>query len=220
MPDAVDVIELTRQLVASNTINPPGNEDSCARLVCSLLSEAGFAVTYHELAKQRTSVVARRGRHVEGSNGSRSAKPICLMGHLDTVPLGARKWSVNPFAGEVREGKLFGRGSTDTKAGIAAMVAAAIVNAEYLDEGPGAVLVLTAGEETGCERAAQLVEHGSVLGTAGAVIVGEPTSNYPRIGPQGRAMARGGDPRGDRPWLHAGTGGQRLASRREDGHEA
>ncbi len=185
MPDAVDVIELTRQLVAFNTINPPGNEDSCARLVGSLLSEAGFAVTYHELAKQRTSVVARRGRHVEDSNGSRSAKPICLTGHLDTVPLGATKWSVDPFAGEVVEGKLFGRGSTDMKAGIAAMVAAAIANAEYLDEGPGAVLVLTAGEETGCEGAAQLVKHGSALGTAGAVIVGEPTSNYPRIGHKG-----------------------------------
>src|ERR1700687_878312 len=132
MPDAVDIIELTRQLVAFNTINPPGNEDSCARLVGSLLSEAGFAVTYHELEEQRTSVVARRGRHVQGSNGSRSAKPICLTGHLDTVPLGATKWSVDPFAGEVVEGKLSGRGSTDMKAGIAAMVAAAVANAEHL----------------------------------------------------------------------------------------
>ena len=136
MANSVDVIELTRQLVALNTINPPGNEDACARLVGSLLREAGFDVAYHEFAPSRTSVVARRGRHCDQSL-DHAMKPICLTGHLDTVPLGTASWSVDPFAGEIVEGKLFGRGTTDMKAGIAAMVAAAIANGERLDQGPG-----------------------------------------------------------------------------------
>src|SRR5437868_3262040 len=128
MANSVDVIGLTRQLVALNTINPPGNEDACARLVGSLLLDAGFEVAYHEFAPSRTSVVARRGRHCGGSP-DQVAKPICLTGHLDTVPLGTASWSVDPFAGDIVEGKLFGRGTTDMKAGNAAMVAAALDSA-------------------------------------------------------------------------------------------
>ena len=221
MANSVDVIELTRQLVALNTINPPGNEDACARLVGSLLREAGFDVAYHEFAPSRTSVVARRGRHCDQSL-DHAMKPICLTGHLDTVPLGTASWSVDPFAGEIVEGKLFGRGTTDMKAGIAAMVAAAIANGERLDQGPGVVLVLTAGEETGCEGAAQLAELGDALGTAGALVVGEPTSNYPRVGHKGvlwlNAETRGVTAHGSMPELgvNAVLRGAKIVTKLED----
>ena len=100
MPKAIDVVELTKKLLTFNTINPPGNEGGCARFLGELLRDSGFSLTYHELAEGRTSIIARRGHHLDGLNGSQRAKPICFTGHIDTVPLGAANWSVDPFTGD------------------------------------------------------------------------------------------------------------------------
>ena len=115
---SIDAIELTRQLVGIESINPGGTEHECALFLGALLDEAGFDVTYHDFAPARTSVVASRG-------GKPGTKHLCFAGHIDTVPLGSSAWSVDPFAGELHEGKLFGRGVTDMKSGIASFVAAA-----------------------------------------------------------------------------------------------
>ncbi len=178
MQNSPDPIELTRTLVAFNTINPPGNERPCAEYLGRLLEAGGFTVTYHEFADQRTSLVARIG-------GSRDKAPLCFTGHIDTVPLGAQPWSVDPFAGEIADGKIYGRGTTDMKAGVAAFVVAVLQLAPLLSAGPGVVLVITAGEETGCEGAYHMAGLGDVLGEAGAIVVAEPSSNQPWIGHKG-----------------------------------
>lgn len=177
MKTHTDAVELTRELVRRDTVNPPGNERECARYLGGLLEAAGFAVSYHELAERRTSLVARRG------NGS--GKPLCLTGHIDTVPLGARAWQVDPFAGELDAGRLYGRGASDMKSGVAAFVAAAIDAGPRLERGPGVVVVITAGEETGCQGALHLAHLDRVLGEARAVVVGEPSANYPYLGHKG-----------------------------------
>ena len=197
-----DPVELTRTLVGFDTINPPGNERPCADHVGNLLESGGFSVSYHEFADTRTSLVARIG-------GSSEGKPLCFTGHIDVVPLGGASWSVDPFAGEIAEGKLYGRGSTDMKSGVAAFVTAALRVSEEVKDGPGLVLVVTAGEETGCEGAYHLAELDGVLGEAGAIVVGEPTSNTPRIGHKGAL------------WLKATTKGVTAhGSRPEDGDNA
>ena len=178
MQKSPDPIELTRTLVAFNTINPPGNERPCAEYLGRLLEAGGFTVTYHEFADQRTSLVARIG-------GSRDKAPLCFTGHIDTVPLGAQPWSVDPFAGEIADGKIYCRGTTDMKAGVAAFVVAVLQLAPLLSAGPGVVLVITAGEETGCEGAYHMAGLGDVLGEAGAIVVAEPSSNQPWIGHKG-----------------------------------
>ncbi len=178
MQQSLDPVELTRTLVAFNTINPPGNERPCAEYLGRLLEEGGFSVTYHEFADRRTSLVARIG-------GSPDKPPLCFTGHIDTVPLGAAPWSVDPFAGEIADGKVYGRGTTDMKAGVAAFVVAVMQLAPLLSTGPGVVLVITAGEETGCEGAYHMAGLGDVLGQAGAIVVAEPSSNQPWIGHKG-----------------------------------
>src|SRR5262249_23644013 len=86
-----------------------------------------------------------------------SMPPLCFTGHVDTVPLGNAPWSVDPFAGEIIDGnKMYGRGSTDMKCGVAAFVAAVANLAEQLEGTGSAVLVITAGEEIGCEGAFHL----------------------------------------------------------------
>ena len=175
----LDPRALTRELLAFNTINPPGMERACARRLGALLEEAGFRIEYHEFAEGRTSLMASIG-------GDGARPPICFTGHIDTVPLGAKRWSRDAFAGETDGDRLYGRGSTDMKSGIAAFVAAAVGLAPKLARGPGLLLVITAGEEIGCEGAKYLADR-KLLGRAGAIVVAEPTANYPYVGHKGLA---------------------------------
>ena len=175
----LDPRTLTRELLAFNTINPPGMERACTRHLGSLLEAVGFTVEYHEFAEARTSLIARIG-------GSDAKPPICFTGHVDIVPLGAKPWSHDPFAGETDGDRLYGRGSTDMKSGIAAFVVAALELARDLERGPGLLLVITAGEEIGCEGARYLADQ-QLLGRAGAIVVAEPTGNYPYVGHKGLA---------------------------------
>ena len=198
MAENLSALELTRTLVRFDTINPPGNERPCAEHLGRILEDAGFAVSYHEFAETRTSLVARIG-------GGDDARPLCFTGHIDTVPLGAVPWSVDPFAADIADGKLYGRGTSDMKSGVAAFVVAAIRLARELETGPGVVLVITAGEETGCEGAYHLAGLGDVLGDAGAIVVAEPSSNFPFIGHKGalwlKAIASGVTAHGSMPEL-------------------
>ena len=178
MNPALDPRRLTRELLAFNTINPPGMERACARHLGGILEAAGFRVAYHEFAESRTSLIA--------GIGGGDKPPICFTGHIDTVPLGAARWSRDAFAGETDGDRLFGRGSTDMKSGIAAFVVAAVELAPFLAQGPGVVMVITAGEEIGCEGARFLADR-KLLGRAGAIVVAEPTANYPHVGHKGLA---------------------------------
>lgn len=170
-------LQLTRDLLRFNTINPPGAERACARHLGKMLEDAGFRVAYHEFEPTRTSVIAEIG-------GQHDKPPICFTGHIDTVPLGAAPWTRDAFAGETDGDKLYGRGSSDMKSGIAAFVVAALRLAPKLQSSPGLVLVLTAGEEVGCEGAKFLADR-KMLDRAGAIVIAEPTDNFPYIGHKG-----------------------------------
>ncbi len=170
-------LHLTRDLLHFNTINPPGAEHACAQHLGKLLEAAGFRVAYHDFADTRTSLVATIG-------GRHEKPPICFTGHIDVVPLGSAAWTHDPFAGETDGDRVYGRGSTDMKSGIAAFVIAAIKLAPLLKNSPGVTLVVTAGEEIGCEGAKYLADH-KLLDRAGAIIIAEPTANYPYIGHKG-----------------------------------
>jgi succinyl-diaminopimelate desuccinylase len=178
MAASTNPIDLTRNLLAFNTMNPPGQEQECAKYLGSLLESVGFQVRCYEFAPQRTTIVARL-------SGMSDRLPLCFTGHIDTVPLGATAWSYDPFAGEITDDKVYGRGSTDMKSGIAAMITAATRLAQLTTPKAGLTLILTAGEETCCQGAYHLASLDNVLGETGAILVGEPTANYPWIGHKG-----------------------------------
>lgn len=171
-------VALTQELVRFNTVNPPGNEGACAEHLAGLLQGAGFAVELVPFGEGRAQLLARIG-------GKADKPPLGFTGHLDTVPLGAQPWSVDPFAAEIKDGKLYGRGSSDMKAGVAAFVAACMAQADRLAATPGVTLVITAGEETGCSGAEALVAADGRLGRVGALVVAEPTGNKPLVGHKG-----------------------------------
>lgn len=193
-----DAVALTRDLLHFDTINPPGQERDCAHRAAGLLEDAGFSIEFHEYEPGRTSVIARAG-------GSDRKAPLCLTGHLDVVPLGTRQWSKDPFAGEADGDRLYGRGSSDMKAGVAAMLVAARNFSGKLNGTPGIVLVLTAAEENGCIGSRHLAALPKLMGKAGAIVVGEPTSNYPMVGHKGsikfHAQFKGVSAHGSMPQL-------------------
>lgn len=174
-----DALELTRRLIGFDTINPPGQEGRCVEYIAGLLSAAGFETRYHALAEDRPNLVARLPATAAGK------PPFVLSGHVDTVPLGGARWSVDPFAGEVRDGRLYGRGSSDMKSGVAACIHAALRLAGRAERRADIVLVISAGEETGCEGVLSLAQAPEILGECGCLVVAEPTDNRPMVGHKG-----------------------------------
>jgi succinyl-diaminopimelate desuccinylase len=176
--DNISALQLTRDLVRMRSVNPPGDEKPCADHLGTILEAAGLDVASYSFAEGRTSVVARLA-------GTDNSPPLCFTGHLDTVPLGAAAWDLDPFGAEIKGDRLYGRGSSDMKSGVAAMVEAALKLAKLPRPRSGLVLVFTAGEETGCDGARFLAGLADVLPKAGALVVGEPTGNRPLIGHKG-----------------------------------
>lgn len=195
MSTVPDSVALTQEILRIDTINPPGNEEACARHLGRLLEAGGFRTRYHSFGPGRVNLLADIGGQAERA-------PLCFTGHIDVVPLGTAAWRNDPFAAQTDAGRLYGRGSSDMKSGVAAIVTAALRMAPHLDGTAGVSLVITAGEETGCEGAFHLARDG-VLGRAGALVVGEPTSNYPCVGHKGafwlRVRARGVTAHGSMP---------------------
>lgn len=171
-------VSLAQALIRIPSLNPPGEEKACMDFVSNLLEQGGFQVSCHEFAPGRPSIVARLP-------GVGDQKPLCFTGHLDVVPVGTAKWSHDPFGGQIVDGKLFGRGASDMKSGVAAFISAAM---DQIRKGNkfrrGITLAITAGEESGCEGAFYLSQLG-VLGKAELLVVAEPSSNKPIIAHKG-----------------------------------
>ncbi|HET9010402.1 MAG TPA: M20/M25/M40 family metallo-hydrolase [Gemmatimonadaceae bacterium] len=100
-------------MIRLNTVNPPGNELQVARHLEQALKAEGIETHLFEPTPGRGALVAR----LKG-NGSR--QPVLIMGHMDVVGVERDKWSVDPFAAEVKDGYLYGRGAIDDKGMLAA----------------------------------------------------------------------------------------------------
>ncbi len=173
-----DPVELTQTLIRMNTINPPGNEEPAARYLGELLAGAGVSVSYPRSGENSTGLIA----HIPG----RSSKlPMVFTGHLDTVPVGEAPWENPPHSAAIKNGRLWGRGASDMKSGIAAMAVTALRLAEEPQGEGGFFFIFTAGEETGCEGALRMNKTGVLPRQAGAIVVAEPTGNLPLLGHKG-----------------------------------
>jgi succinyl-diaminopimelate desuccinylase len=181
-----DPVDLAGRLVALDTRG--GGERAAADLLADLLDDGGFDVHVREEEPGRANLVARRGA---------AAPPTTLTGHLDTVPADPAGWSFDPHAGDVVDGRLRGRGTTDMKAGVAAITVAALRS----DPGTPLQLVFTFGEETGCDGARTLTG----LEPSPLLLVTEPTSNRVLHGHKGvlwlRLVQEGISAHGSRPDL-------------------
>ena len=118
-----EIVAFVQDLTRIPTVNPPGeNYPACAQAIGAKLREFGYQVALLE-AEGRPEHTAEHPRvNVLGELPGTAAKPVLhFNGHFDVVPTGDG-WTVDPFAGTLRDGKIFGRGTADQKAGIAASI--------------------------------------------------------------------------------------------------
>jgi acetylornithine deacetylase/succinyl-diaminopimelate desuccinylase-like protein len=103
-----EVVELVRGLIRIDTSNPPGGETAAAEYLASYLGEAGVECELCGPDPQRLNLIARLP-------GRGTGPSLLLMAHTDVVPAPAENWTVDPFEGAVRDGRIVGRGAADMK---------------------------------------------------------------------------------------------------------
>ena len=142
--DEEAVVALTRDLVRLRTVNEDGaREAPAARLVAETMRSFGWQPQVTEVAPGRPNVVAI----VEGGGGP--GRTLAFEGHTDVVTEGdPERWTVDPYGAEIRDGRLYGRGSADMKSGVAAMLHG-VRALQLAGAFPGRVLVCALVDEEG-----------------------------------------------------------------------
>ncbi len=144
-------VELLQTLVRFDTTNPPGNEAACIAYLDGLFKQAGFATTILGKTAERPNLIARLP-------GRGEAPPVLWQAHVDVVTTAEQTWQHPPFAGEIVDGVLWGRGTLDDK-GAAAMMTVALLRAKAQGIVPPGDIIFTAlaDEEAGAEYGAKFL---------------------------------------------------------------
>jgi len=180
-------VDLAQALLRCPSVTPA--EGGALALLDAVLGAAGFAVERPVFSEPGTPDVENLYARI-GTSGP----VLVLAGHTDVVPSGdAARWTHAPFAGEIVDGVLYGRGAVDMKGGIAAMLAAALDVVATRPDLPGSIAVLITGDEEGpaVNGTVKLLEWAHARGERfDACILGEPT-NPERLGDMIKIGRRG-----------------------------
>ncbi|HUO51386.1 MAG TPA: M20/M25/M40 family metallo-hydrolase [Gemmatimonadaceae bacterium] len=144
-----ETVQHLQRMIRINTSNPPGNELPVAQYIDSVLKAAGIETHLFEPTPGRAAFVARL-------KGTGAKKPVILMAHMDVVGVERAHWSVDPFAGEIKDGVLYGRGAIDDKGMLAAnLETMLLLKRNVLDKGGtlsrDVIFVANSDEEAGGE---------------------------------------------------------------------
>jgi succinyl-diaminopimelate desuccinylase len=179
---SMSTLELARALIRKASVTPA--DAGCQQLIAEQLGAAGFT-TEHLKFGEVDNLWARRGR---------GRPALVYAGHTDVVPTGpSEQWRVDPFAAEVVDGELIGRGAADMKGGLAAMVNACRRFAARYPDAAGALCVLITSDEEGAADDGTLKVMETLAGrgeTFQYCVVGEPSSSA-RLGDTVRVGRRG-----------------------------
>ncbi|MFE3448879.1 M20 family metallopeptidase [Nonomuraea sp. NPDC059194] len=169
--DARGVVEFTQELVRIPSTNDPAkgrNELPAAELVAARMRSWGWEPVIDEAAPGRPNVVAV----VEGGGGE--GPTLMFEGHTDVVTEGdLSEWTVDPFGGEIRDGRLWGRGSADMKSGLAAVLYATRA-LQLAGPFPGRIKVCALADEEGLMIGAHHFVNSDLAADVDAAIVAEP----------------------------------------------
>ncbi len=177
------LVALLQELVRIPSPNPPGESRQVAEFCFNFLKSKGFA----------TEILSPDGRawSVVGVLGAADGPSILYHAHIDTVPLGQRaRWRDNPYSGAVVEDRVYGLGSVDDKACVAAMLQAAADVAGSSEKLRGRlVVVCAADEEVGGQLGTKWLVDAGHIPTCDFVVVGEQTRNRMAVANKGVVRA-------------------------------
>ncbi len=194
-----EIPNLVSRLIQIPSVNPPGFTINVAGFIRDWLNEHGFTSEFREYAKDKPNVIARVGRN----------KPVLILnGHMDVVPPGDdSKWTYSPFSGRIVEDRVYGRGATDMKGGLAVIMTVFAELAPLIEKQGSGTLIFsaTADEETGGHPGVEALVRDNVL-TGDAAIIAEPSgSSRYYIGEKGlcqvKLVTRGRSAHGSLPVL-------------------
>ncbi|QCR20242.1 M20 family metallopeptidase [Agrococcus sp. SGAir0287] len=208
---ADELLELAGLLIRTPSENPDGDCTAVAEVTAAYLRDRGLPAEVHDAGDGRVNVLSRIDAPGE--------RHLALSGHYDVVPVGdPARWSFPPFAGDVVDGYLRGRGASDMKAGLAGALFVFCLMAELgVPLGGPVTFLAVCDEETGGRRGADLMlEQGALAGVTGAVIAEPAHRAHPTIGQKGshwfRLTIDGVPGHGSLQPLH-GTSANLLAAR-------
>jgi acetylornithine deacetylase len=176
--DETRLVELTTSLVRAAGQNPPGEEAATVHVMCAAAIELGLDVVETAVEPGRNNVRVTLG----GGRGP----GLLLLGHSDVVPVG-EGWTTDPFGGAVHEGRIYGRGASDMKGGLAAALTALAALRGVGLSGPVELAALVDEEETG-KGIRAYVE--SVQRPFLGCVTAEPTDLQTVIGARGASYLR------------------------------
>jgi acetylornithine deacetylase/succinyl-diaminopimelate desuccinylase family protein len=176
--DEGSLVELTTSLVRAAGQNPPGDEAATVRVLSTAAAELGLDVVETAVEPDRNNVRIT----LEGGTGP----GLLLLGHTDVVPVGDG-WTVDPFSGAVHDGRIYGRGASDMKGGLAASLSALAALRGVALSGPVELTALIDEEETG-KGIRAFVE--SVRRPFLGCVTAEPTDLQTIIGARGASYLR------------------------------
>ena len=191
--------ELVSKLIQIPSVNPPGFTVNVAGFIKDWLSTHGLSSSTYEYSKDKPNVIAKVGK----------GKPVLILnGHMDVVPPGDEsRWTHPPFSGKIVEGRVFGRGSTDMKGGLAVIMVVFAELAPIIEEAGAGTLIFsaTADEEVGGHTGVEaLVKDGVLVGDAAIITEPSGSTRY-YVGEKGlcqvRIVARGKPAHGSLPIL-------------------
>ncbi|MFL5640381.1 MAG: M20/M25/M40 family metallo-hydrolase [Gemmatimonadaceae bacterium] len=143
-----EAVARLQEIIRFDTTNPPGNELPLARHLAGVLREEGIDATLLEAPNDRAQVIARL-------RGSGARRPVILLAHMDVVSVERASWTHDPFAGEISDGYLYGRGAIDDKGMLAANLVVMLLLQRSLASGAtlsrDVIFVATSDEEAGGE---------------------------------------------------------------------
>lgn len=172
-------IEFLQSLIKIDSTNPPGNEHRVVEKFIDRSKSAGLPYKVTGLSENRSNFSVT----LKGSDENKGR--LLLSGHTDTVKIGSQKWIHGPFDAEIDDGKMYGRGTTDMKSGLAALyLALESLHEERFEPARDVEFLATAGEEVDSVGAAHYVKTEG-MDDVDAIVIAEPTSGKVVAGHKG-----------------------------------
>ncbi|HUI42412.1 MAG TPA: M20/M25/M40 family metallo-hydrolase [Terriglobia bacterium] len=166
-----ETVRLLQEYLRIDTSNPPGNEIHAAEFFKKLFDDAGIASTIYPYAPGRADIYAVL-------KGDGSLRPIVLLSHMDVVRADPRNWKVPPFAGQILDGELYGRGAEDMKdQGLLNAMMLLIASREHLQLKRDLIFLATADEEVNDTGSQWIIDHHPELVRGAEYLITEGGSN-------------------------------------------